>query len=107
MDLNELKKELKSFTFQEIRSDGDDYFEAVVTKAELTKLTPSLDSFFGPPVFPSSGGLSGEAKEAVKDFGGIMAGQTLYLAKRENATYFAMLWPWGGGTPITLKIGKK
>jgi hypothetical protein len=45
-------------------------------------------------------------QKVIDDFGGIMAGQTLYFTKQADGVIFAMLWPWQDGIRITLKAGK-
>ncbi len=106
MDFNVLKQGLNNFTFQELRADEEDYFEGVITRQELVKLTPVLEGFFGPPVSPE-GDIPPAVKATIEERGGIMSGQTLYVRLQDNAMIFAMLWPWGSGSPVTIKIGKK
>ncbi|MDD5729825.1 MAG: hypothetical protein PHN57_01660 [Candidatus Omnitrophica bacterium] len=106
MEFDEIKKELNKFEFEELRNDGEDFFEAVVTRSELTKLTPTLEKIFGSPV-AAVNNLPAKERAMIKEFGGIMAGQTLYLSNQLNCVFFAMLWPWSGGGIITLKVGKK
>ncbi len=104
MEFSELKIELKKFVFQELRSEEEKYFEAVVTKAELEKLSPLLEKFLGKPV-TSQDALPPKVQAMIKRLGGVMAGQSLYLNMQGEQTIFAMLWPWGGGNPITIKTG--
>ncbi len=102
MQLNEIRKELEGIIFDMVRVDTDDYFEAVIVKSELAKLTLRFNGLFGEPVSPSQ-----EAQEMLKDFGGVWSGQTLYLRKDAKSNVFAMLWPWQDRKHITLKIGRK
>lgn len=107
MDFNEIKKEVKNINFDTLRIDRDNYFEAVIVKAELEKLNERLKKFFGDSAWPSVNRLSSQMQEAVRNFGGIMPGQTLYFWDKGSETIFAMLWPWGDGRHTTVKIVKK
>lgn len=107
MQFTELIKEVKAVSFTELRKDSDDYFEAVVTKQELANLTKRLEQFFGVPAWPSKNKITSQVQGVIKDFGGIMPNQTLYFWSEGKDTMFAMLWPWGDGVSITVKIAHK
>lgn len=107
MEFTEIRKELEGVVFERLRVDKDNYFEAVITKSELTKLTAILDNFFGQPRWPSHESLSAEMQEAINSFGGVKSGQTLYFWNQGSETVFAMLWPWEDGWHITVKTVKK
>ena len=107
MEFNDIKKEVKNLAFDSLRTDCDNYFEAVVIKEELAKLNDRLRSLFGEPAWPSKSRLSFQAQEAIKGCGGIMAGQTLYFKNEGSESIFAMLWPWQDGLRTTLKIVHK
>lgn len=106
MQFAQLKSAMRTVKFSEIREEGEDYFEAVLTKNELAGLTSTLNKFFGSPAWPSEKPLSAQARKVVEDFGDIMEGQTLYFWQEGNDAVFAMLWPWGDKNHVTLKIGK-
>jgi hypothetical protein len=106
MEFSELRKEMDVFSFDEKRSDEADYFEVVVSKPELEKITPVLEKFLGPAI-TSTQNLAPQQKTMVDEMGGIMPGQSLYLRSENNQTFFAMLWPWGSGKQVTVKIGKQ
>jgi len=107
MQFEEVKKEVKSISFDALRMDCDNFFEAVVLKDELLRLNERLKKFFGEPAFPSKNRLSYQAQETIRGFGGIMPGQTLYLWNQGKDTVLAMLWPWQDGERTTLKIIQK
>jgi hypothetical protein len=108
MNFNELKDELKKLTFDALRKDEDVYFEAVILKPELEKMAAALEKFFGPPAWNSpKEKLTAEMSEAIGEFGGLIAGQTLYFWSDGTAKIFAMLWPWQDHEHITLKTGQK
>ncbi len=104
MNFSDLKGEVKKISFDAVRADKKDYFEAVVAKGKLSALLEVLDKAFGPPAWPSKKGLSGEIKATIDDFGGIENGQTLYYQGEGRRSAFAMLWPWQNGEQITLKL---
>ncbi|MCX5707307.1 MAG: hypothetical protein NTW13_06645 [Candidatus Omnitrophica bacterium] len=107
MRFNELKEEIREIKFDKLRTDCDNYFEAVVVKGEINKLHERLHNFFGHPAWPSKDRLSYHMEEAIKGFGGIMPGQTLYFSNHGSDTIFAMLWPWQDGERTTVKIFQK
>lgn len=107
MDFNEIKKEAKTVNFDALRVDNDHYFEGVLVKEEVEKLKERLNKFFGEPVFPSSQKLTSQAEQAIRDFGGVRRGQTLYFQNDKDAAFFAMLWPWEDGQHTTLKIARR
>ncbi|MDD5432644.1 MAG: hypothetical protein PHO70_06650 [Candidatus Omnitrophica bacterium] len=104
MELDKLRDELKAVTFDSKRLDCDNHFEAVIIKDELEKLVKRLENVFGKPVWPSGKRLSFQLEEAIKSYGGIMPGQTLYFLEEEKKEVFAMLWPWQDGVHTTVKI---
>jgi len=107
MRFEELIKELRKTVFVTVREDSSDYFEAVISKSDLSNLSLSLEKFFGLAVWPSKDSLSEEAEKLAGEFGGIRPGQVLYFRKQNNETAFAMLWPWQDETQITVKIGNR
>lgn len=107
MEFKGLKEEIKSVNLDALRMDCDNNFEAVILKEELNKLIGRLEKFFGAPAWPSKNMLPFRAQEAIKNFGGILPGQTLYFYNQGNDTIYAMLWPWKDGKRTTLKIIKQ
>ncbi|PIP20864.1 MAG: hypothetical protein COX40_02455 [Candidatus Omnitrophica bacterium CG23_combo_of_CG06-09_8_20_14_all_40_11] len=107
MQFNEIRKELEGLVFDMLRIDSDNYFEAVIEKNELAKLTARLERLFGSTVWPSDKRLSLQVQEMIEEFGGIRPGQTLYFWNEGKDAVFAMLWPWQDGYHTTVKIGRK
>lgn len=105
MQFNELIKEVKTVVFEELRKDEDNYFEAVVVKGELARLTPIIEKFLGSPI-PSSQ-LPPQLKNTLKQVGGIRRGQVLYCKTEGDDAIITMLWPWQDGERTTIKIIKK
>ena len=107
MQFSELKAQVKGIGLGELRADEDNYLEVVVTKDKLEGICRILESFLGPPVWPPEIKLSSQIEDAIRGFGGISVGQTLYYCNEGSDTVFCMLWPWGDRNHITLKIVKK
>lgn len=107
MDFETIKNSLKDVKLDSTRLDCANQFEAVVIKEEVDKLVSRLNSFFGPPAFPSKKRLTLEMRQTVDAFGGLMSGQTLYYTSQGNDVIFAMLWPWKDEEHTTVKVIKK
>jgi len=107
MQFNQLKDELKSIIFDELRKDSEDYFEAVILKDSLVNLIATLDRLFGAPAWPCKNKLSDQIKKVISKCGGIRTGQTLYFWNHASNTVFVMLWPWQDGKHTTVKAAKK
>lgn len=107
MQFNEIRKELEDVVFDNLRIDRHNYFEAVIVKNELAKLTASIERLFGSPAWPSQSRLLLQVQEIIKDFGGIRSGQTFYFWSQGKDTIFTMLWPWEDGYHTTVKIIRK
>jgi hypothetical protein len=107
MSFDELKVQIKTCAFDEVRLDNNEFFEAVIQKKNMEPLSAKLNSIFGPPAWPSENKLSNEVHNIIQHHGGIVAGQTLYFTHIDNSPVFVMLWPWGDKEHVTVKIGKK
>jgi hypothetical protein len=107
MQFSELKEQIKTVEFETLRFDIDNYFEAVLVRATLEKLNSVLEKTLGLAVWPSKKCLTDEIEKAIASFGGIRGDQMLYFLSDANGIIFAMLWPWGDGNHITLKLVKK
>lgn len=97
-----LRKELENVRFESLREDGDDYFEAVVLKDELGKLTICLEKFLGSAFSPSK--LPRQALKILKEFGGVRPGQRLYFKSENSDMMMVLFWPWSDGEHTTVKI---
>lgn len=91
---------------QEMRAREAHYFEIVVAKETLGQVNVILESYFGPPLKPAGRPASSEASERAKPYGGVQSNQTLYYQLRGKISELAMLWPWGSGQSITVKIAR-
>ena len=107
MKFREIVQEMKTGAFDELREENENYFEAVIMKGEIDKFVARLEKFFGSPAWPSKEKMTPKMKNEIKEFGGIIPGQTLYFSEQDNEVVFAMLWPWKDGQRTTIKIVKK
>ncbi|MDO8488710.1 MAG: hypothetical protein Q7S42_01160 [Candidatus Omnitrophota bacterium] len=104
MEFDAVRKDLKTLTFETLRTDCDNFFEGVIIQQELDKLNSQLKNLLGEPVYPSKNRLTFKVKETVDGLGGIMPGQTLYYKNLGKDGIFAMLWPWKDGQRTTVKV---
>jgi len=102
----ELKGELKAIGFDTLRIEREDYLELVVTNDKLGALNIRLVFLLGPAIWPSQKRLEAEVEEGLKDFGGIMPGQSLYFKRQGREVFFVMLWPWKDSQHTTVKVIK-
>ncbi len=107
MGFCEVKEEVKVLNFDERRTDCDNYFEGVIAKDSLTQLGFILERLLGEPVWPSRSRLPFHVEEAIRNYGGVLGGQTLYFWTQGQDSVFAMLWPWKDGRHVTVKIAKR
>jgi hypothetical protein len=106
VEFNKLKTEIRKIELDVTRIDDDNYFEIVVKKHCLGDVVRLLESIFGPPAWPSRNKVSKIIEKAIKNFGGLRQGQTLYSLDRDDFSIFVMLWPWQDGERTTIKIVK-
>ncbi|MFH1191278.1 MAG: hypothetical protein V1670_03680 [Candidatus Omnitrophota bacterium] len=104
MDFSAIRKDMKMFSFEALRTDCDNFFEGVIVGQELDKLNGQLRSLLGEPVYPSKNRLAFKVRQTVDGFGGVMPGQTLYYKDLGTDGILAMLWPWKDGKRTTVKI---
>ena len=100
----ELLKEIQKFRLKEKRAYTEDYLEVVIPADALSELRLILTGHFGEPLKWPGKHSSKEADHYSKPYGGIQRNQTLYFRKGEQGHELVLLWPWGNGTLITLKI---
>lgn len=106
MTFQDLLVEIKTLKFEESRSQTEEYFEAVISKAGLEPLHKILASYFGVPLKPEGHPPSGKANRHAKPHGGIRTDQTMYFRQDAHHSECVLLWPWGSGTRITVKISQ-
>ncbi|MFH1800804.1 MAG: hypothetical protein ABH891_08205 [Candidatus Omnitrophota bacterium] len=96
--------EVQTLRIEELRAQSEEYFEAVISKADLDPLHKILTAYFGPPLKREGQSPSGEANQRAKPHGGIRKDQTMYFRQAGDHAECALLWPWGNGIRITVKI---
>ena len=103
-----MKEDVRGVRFDEVRTENEDYFEAVLLKKDLEGLLARLDKAFESPHGAGNRRtlLSKEAGRAIEDLGGMRGGQTLYVWQEGSRPILAMLWPWQDGQRVTLKIAQ-
>jgi len=99
-----VKRDIKMFKFEILRTDGEDFFEGVIIQQEINKLTLQLKSLLGEAVYPSKNKLEQKVSRIVDEFGGLIPGQSLYYKDLGTQGVFVMLWPWKDGQHTTVKI---
>lgn len=104
MTFEELLQEFEKIKLQEKRKWSRQYCEAVIAKPHWPALTSVLESYFGPPLKPEGVQPSGQASGFAKKYGGVRDNQTLYVRKADKKPELALLWPWGDGSSLTLKV---
>ncbi len=101
---NELTCAVKNAKLKEMRGEKEKYLEVVVATADLKPVTDLFDVYFGMPLKPLGERPSPEAERYAGPFGGVKSGQILYILQTGNLIQGALLWPWGDGVSVTVKI---
>lgn len=104
MTFKELLDRVSRIQYHEMRSQSETFIEVVVAKAHLQELTDALISYFGPALKPQGKAASRDSDKYSKPYGGVRKDQELYYKKDENTAALALLWPWGSGAFVTVKI---
>ncbi len=104
MNYNELLEQLRSLEIKEMREDQPEHMEFVITASRLDSLSSILKGFYGPASASPEEQPSNEAKKHAGPYGGIRKGQTLYYLNSGEVSHCALLWPWGDGQSITIKL---
>lgn len=104
MSLEQLFSEITKIKLKETRLCTENALEVVIAKNDLGALTVALESYFGPALKPEGAVPSREAANLAEPYGGIRRDQTLYFHKNESTADVALLWPWGSGGALTVKI---
>lgn len=104
MTFREALEKIKKLKCEEKRTQTEEYLEVVVPKETLPELHKVLTDYFGAPFKPEGQYASAEADRYSKPYGGIQKNQMLYFRKGDQGNELALLWPWGNGTLITVKV---
>jgi hypothetical protein len=106
MTFQELVQEVKRLRFEETRGEAENYLEFVVDAASVGPLQRVLDAHFGPAFKPAGKNPSKEAKKFSEKHGGIESNQVMYYVERDSISHCALLWPWGNGKSMTVKLAE-
>ena len=106
MTFDELVQKLQRIPADEQRKKMDGYLEFVLSSRHLIHLYPALEEYFGPPFKPPGVSPTKEAEDHARTYGGILKHQTLYFFKRDGLANCAMIWPWGDGSRVTVKVAQ-
>mgnify|MGYP001405711260 CR=1 FL=1 len=106
MEFDQIKTAVKTHKLEALRQEEHNYLEAVLFNKDIDALKETIKGFLGEPVFPSPQRLSSGIQKAIKDFGGVMPGQTLYFTDGNARAVFAMFWPWQDKQRTTLKLAE-
>jgi hypothetical protein len=87
-----------------MRGQKDRYLEVVMAMADLPPVTDLFQAYFGDPLKPQGKRPSEEAQAYAAPFGGVQSGQILYARRIDENVHGALLWPWGDGVSVTVKI---
>jgi len=104
MTWDEMASAVKKAKLIEMRGQKEKYLEVVVAVADLAPVTDLFNAYFGAPFKAMGERPSAEADGYAGPFGGVQTGQMLYIRKAESCVHGALLWPWGDGTSVTVKI---
>ena len=104
MTFQDLLTQIQALKYEESRGQTADYFEAVISKAALEPLRALLTVYFDAPLKAEGRSPSAESKEQAGPYGGIRDDQTMYFRQDGEYSECALLWPWGSGNRITVKV---
>ncbi|OGX10898.1 MAG: hypothetical protein A2351_06430 [Omnitrophica bacterium RIFOXYB12_FULL_50_7] len=104
MTFQDFLAQIQTMKVEEFRAQTEEYFEAVISREGLDPLHKILTVYFGPPLKPEGHSPSGKANRHAKPHGGIRKDQTMYFRQDGECAECALLWPWGGGSRITIKV---
>lgn len=107
MTFEELLEKVKTVHCQEARAHEKDYCEVVIAKSNLDSMLSVLNGYFGLPLKPAGKKPSQDAQAYAKSHGGVYDDQTLFHRKEGACSELALLWPWGSGAAVTVKIARE
>ena len=106
MTFTDLIGQVRQSPLEQLRVCTGDYLEAVVATDQMEQLNPILSSYFGHPFKPEGQPPFPEALSSTEAYGGVHDSQTLYMNTNSALKEIALLWPWGSGSAVTLKIAR-
>ena len=104
MTFEELRTSIRKIAAKEISAAVDYYLEVAVAASDKAVLEEQLQNYFGPPLKPAGLAATEECDRYAGRYGGVRSHQTLYVRKEGPGTALCLLWPWGGGGTVTVKL---
>ncbi len=104
MTFEELINQVKAVPTEELRSHDANSLEAVFSKTNLAQVISCLNAYFGKPLKPEGEAPSMEASGYAAPYGGVRRNQTMYFQTTKDQREVALLWPWGSGQEITVRM---
>ena len=104
MTFDDLAVQIQNIPCAEKRASEVNYREVVFAQSNMPQVNAVLEACFGAPLKPEGKLPSAEATEYSKVYGGVQGNQVLYHRKSASGDEMAMLWPWGNGASVTLKM---
>jgi hypothetical protein len=100
----DLLEKIQNIPCSEKRVREPNYYEGVFAQPNMLQVHTALEACFGPPLKPEGKPPTSEATQYSKAYGGVQGNQVLYYRKCPQGDEMAMLWPWGNGASVTLKM---
>jgi len=104
MNYNEFLEQIKVLEIKELREEQPEHMEFVIGTNHLNRLSSILESYYGAAYASSEEQPSKQAQKYADPYGGIRKSQTLYCLQSGEVFHCALLWPWGDGKSITIKM---
>ena len=104
MTINEILEKLSVLDVKKKRSQEENYLELVFFKKDINAWERELKEIMGQAKKPFRVKPSAEHGKLAKPYGGIRANQALYQKSFHAYDVIAMIWPWGNGQNMTLKL---
>jgi len=104
MTFDDLLEQIQNIPCSEKRAREANYCEVVFAQPNMPQVNAALEACFGTPLKPEGKMPSAEATAYSKAYGGVQGNQVLYYRKSASGDEMAMLWPWGSGASVTLKM---
>jgi len=105
MTFEELLSAFKKMDLHITREVKADFLEVVIAKDHWVTIVGLLENYFGEPIKKEEDSPSVELDRLASPYGGVRRKQIMYHRWESNNCYScALLWPWGCGYLVTLKL---
>ena len=99
-----LKEQIVKLQPKEVRIDSTEAMEFVMAAGRADEFQAALEKYFGPPLKPKNQKPTSTDKSLASPHGGVRFEQTLFFKEGDGSCSIGLLWPWGNGESITVKI---